>query len=173
MTMCPIARLADGRYILFFTNNDGSARNAAHVWDGDGHTRNPQWFAIAREIPGESRNGGLLFGTPRLLVDVDDTIDPNLKTGLSMPQFFQDSGRHFVCYNANKEHLFLDELPASVLDEMTPPTPAYSSPGPPQPTRSPARTSPCWGHTMSSSAVVAPPAAPPPSPPPDMAHASC
>ena len=124
MTMCPIARLADGRYILFFTNNDGSARNAAHVWDGDGHTRNPQWFAIAREIPGESRNGGLLFGTPRLLVDVDDTIDPNLKTGLSMPQFFQDSGRHFVCYNANKEHLFLDELPASVLDEMTPPTPA-------------------------------------------------
>lgn len=120
MTMCPIARLADGRFILFFTNNDGSARGAAHVWHGDGHTRNPQWFAIGRQIPGETRNGGLVFGQPRILVDVDDTGDVNLKTGLSMPQYFGAKGRHFVCYNANKEHLFLDELPLAVIDEMTP-----------------------------------------------------
>jgi hypothetical protein len=120
MTMCPIARFADGRFILFFTNNDGSARGAAHVWDGDGHTRNPQWFAIGREIPGETRNGGLVFGEPRILADVDDTGDVNLKTGISMPQYFGADGRHFVCYNANKEHLFLDEIPAAVIDDMTP-----------------------------------------------------
>jgi len=120
MTMCPIARLRDGRFLLCFTNNDGSARNAAHVWEGDGRTRNPQWFAVARQVPGETRNGGLLFGPPRLLAEVDDTIDPNLKTGLSMPQYFADGDRHFICYNANKEFLLLDEIPAAVLDEMTP-----------------------------------------------------
>lgn len=120
MTMCPIAPTGDGRYVLLFTNNDGSQRGAAHVWDGDGHTRNPQWFAVGRAIEGEERNGGLVFGEPRVLVDVDDSGEVNLKTGISMPQFFARDGRFFVAYNINKEHILLDEIPASVLDEMTP-----------------------------------------------------
>src|SRR5690606_22075946 len=47
-TMCPIARLPDGRFILLFTNNDGTRNGAAHVWDGGNRTRNPQWFVIGR-----------------------------------------------------------------------------------------------------------------------------
>ncbi len=120
MTMCPITRLADGRIVLLFTNNDGTARGARHVWEGDGKTRNPQWFAVARQIPGEARNGGLRFGAPRLLAEVDDAGDVNLKTGISMPQFLEQGGRYFIAYNINKEHLLLDEIPMAVLDEMTP-----------------------------------------------------
>jgi len=120
MTMCPIAKTTDGRIVLLFTNNDGSQRGAQHVWDGDGRTRNPQWIVVGRQIPGESRNAGLVFGQPRILVDVDDTGEINLKTGISMPQFFERDGRYFVMYNINKEHLLLDEIPAATLAEMTP-----------------------------------------------------
>lgn len=120
MTMCPIAPTADGRIVLLFTNNDGSQRGARHVWDGDGRTRNPQWIAVGRQLPGETRNAGLVFGTPMILVDVDDSGETNLKTGISMPQFFQADGRNFVCYNVNKEHILLDEIPAAVLDALTP-----------------------------------------------------
>lgn len=114
MTMCPIAPTADGRVVLLFTNNDGSARGARHVWDGDGRTRNPQWMVVARQVPGEERNAGLVFGEPQLIAEVDDSGPTNLKTGISMPQFFERDGRWFVCYNIDKEHILLDELdPAS------------------------------------------------------------
>lgn len=120
MTMCPIAKTTDGRVVLLFTNNDGSGRGAKHVWDGDGRTRNLQCIAVGREIPGETRNAGLVFGKPIVLADVDDSGDVNLKTGISMPQFFERDGRCFVCYNINKEHILLDEIPPDVLDGLTP-----------------------------------------------------
>jgi len=120
MTMCPIAKTSDGRIVLLFTNNDGSQRGAKHVWDGNGRTRNPQWFVVGREIPGETDNAGLVFGKPRILAEVDDSGEANLKTGISMPHFFERKGRFFVCYNINKEHILLDEIPTSVIDEMTP-----------------------------------------------------
>lgn len=121
-TMCPIASLTDGRVFFMFTNNDGSMRNAHHVWDGNGTTRNPQWFVIGRQIPGVEKNAGLIFGTPRILTEVDESGPLNLKTGVSMPQFFEFKKRYFVCYNINKEHILLDEIPAGVIDEMTPMT---------------------------------------------------
>lgn len=121
MTMCPITTTSDGRAVLLFTNNDGSDRGARHVWDGDGRTRNPQWIVVGRQLhPNSPGNAGMVFGTPMMLVDVDDTGKTNLKTGISMPHFFERSGRFFVCYNINKEHLLLDEIPASVLDSISP-----------------------------------------------------
>ena len=120
MTMCPIAKTSDGRIVLLFTNNDGSQRGARHVWDGDGRTRNPQWIAVARATPGETANAGLRFGEPMILADVDDSGEVNLKTGVSMPQFFERAGRYFVCYNVNKEHILLDELPAEIMNRLTP-----------------------------------------------------
>ncbi len=124
-TMCPIARLPDGRFILLFTNNDGTRNGAAHVWDGANRTRNPQWFAIGCELPGEERNGGLLFGTPRVLAEVDDRepadgFRASTCTGIAMPQYLAAAGRHFVQYGLQKEHILLDEIPAAVIDEMTP-----------------------------------------------------
>lgn len=127
-TMCPIARLPDGRFLLLFTNNDGTRKGAAHVWDGGCRTRNPQWFAVGREIPGESRNGGLLFGKPRILAAADETppadgFTASTATGISMPQYLHVNGRHFVQYGLKKEHILLDEIPASVIDELTPALP--------------------------------------------------
>jgi hypothetical protein len=118
--MCPVAKTTDGRIVLLFTNNDGSQRSARHVWDGDGRTRNPQWIAVGREVPDKARNAGLIFGEPRVLVEVDDSGPTNLKTGISMPQFFERRGRYFVCYNVNKQDILLDEIPADVLDSLTP-----------------------------------------------------
>jgi len=127
-TMCPLARMPDGRFILLFTNNDGTRKGAEHVWDGGCRTRNPQWFAIGREIPGETRNAGLVFGEPRILAAADETppADGFLAstcTGISMPQYFSAAGRHFVQYGLIKEHILLDEIPASVIDAMTPSLP--------------------------------------------------
>lgn len=128
-TMCPIARLPDGRFLLLFTNNDGTRKGAAHVWDGGCRTRNPQWFAIAREVPGETRNAGLLFGPPRILAAADETppadgFTASTATGISMPQYLHVDGRHFVQYGLKKEHILLDEIPAAVIDELTPDLPA-------------------------------------------------
>jgi hypothetical protein len=123
-TMCPIARLPDGRFILLFTNNDGTKNGAEHVWDGGCRTRNPQWFAIGCEIPGELRNGGLAFGEPRILASADERENPDgfrasTATGISMPQYFSVNNRHFVQYGLKKEYILLDEIPASVINEMT------------------------------------------------------
>lgn len=120
MTMCPITKTSDGRFVLCFTNNDGSKRGAKHLWEGDGKTRNPQWIVVGCEIPGETRNAGVRFGEPIILAEVDDSGETNLKTGISMPQFLERDGRYFVCYNISKEHLLLDEIPAEVLDKLTP-----------------------------------------------------
>lgn len=124
-TMCPLARLPDGRFILLFTNNDGTRNGAEHVWDGGCRTRNPQWFVIGIENPGEDRNGGLLFGEPRVLAAADENEAPDgfrasTCTGISMPQYLSAAGRHFVQYGLKKEHILLDEIPAEVIDAMTP-----------------------------------------------------
>lgn len=130
-TMCPLARLPDNRFILLFTNNDGTKNGAEHVWDGGCRTRNPQWFAIGREIPGESRNGGLVFGEPRILASADENENPDgfrasTATGISMPQYFSSAGRHFVQYGLKKEHILLDEIPADVINAMTPVVPGQA-----------------------------------------------
>ena len=124
-TMCPLARLPDGRFMLLFTDNDGTRNGATHVWDGGNRTRNPQWFVIGRELPGEERNGGLVFGEPRVLAEADDLEAPDgfrasTCTGIAMPQYVHAAGRHFVQYGLKKEHILLDEIPAAVIDEMTP-----------------------------------------------------
>ncbi|MBU0608586.1 MAG: hypothetical protein KKI08_11925 [Armatimonadetes bacterium] len=75
---------------------------------------------MGRQLPGERRNGGLCFGEPFLLAEVDDTGETNLKTGISMPQFLKRAGRYFVMYNINKEHLLLDEIPAEALAAAEP-----------------------------------------------------
>ena len=106
-------------------NNDGTKNGAEHVWDGGCRTRNPQWFGIGREIPGEERNGGLIFGEPRILAEADENEAPDgfrasTCTGISMPQYIAGDGRHFVQYGLKKEHILLDEIPSSVIDAMTP-----------------------------------------------------
>ena len=37
-----------------------------------------------------------------------------------MPQYVAIAGRHFVQYGLKKEYILLDEIPAAVIDGMTP-----------------------------------------------------
>ena len=130
-TMCPLAKLPDGRFMLLFTHNDGTRNGAEHIWDGGNRTRSPQWFAIGRELPGEARNGGLVFGEPRILVAASDEESPDgfrasTCTGISMPQYLSAAGRHFVQYGLKKEYILLDEIPTEVIDAMTPTVPGQN-----------------------------------------------
>jgi hypothetical protein len=60
-----------------------------------------------------------------VLAEADDLESPDgfrasTCTGIAMPQYLHAAGRHFVQYGLKKEHILLDEIPAKVLDEMTP-----------------------------------------------------
>ena len=70
----------------------------------------------------------MIFGEPRILASVDDRDSPDgfrtsSCTGISMPQYFHAEGRHFVQYGMKKEHILIDEIPAAIIDEMTPALP--------------------------------------------------
>lgn len=117
MTMCPVASTTDGRIVLLFTNNDGTDRGAAHIWDEGGTTRNPQWLVVGRAMANVEDNAGLIFGSPFVLAETaPPTPEEKEKAGISMPQFLQWGQRFFVCYNINKRDILLDEIPP---DRMT------------------------------------------------------
>lgn len=121
MTMCPIAKTSDGRFVLLFNNNDGSERGSRHVWDGF-NNRNPLWMTVGLEIQGEKRNGGLLFGKPEIIAEADRVGKMQQGKGdqISMPQFFERNGEYYVCYNIKKYDILLDRIPKEFLDKLTP-----------------------------------------------------
>ncbi len=65
---CPLYKLRDGRYLLFFHNNDGTANGG--TGPGSGESRRPIFVSVGREI---DNPGGqpLVFGRPHLIVDND------------------------------------------------------------------------------------------------------
>ncbi len=63
----PLYRLRDGRYLLVFFNNDGTAHGGRGPTDAP-NVRNPAWVTVGRFIPGE-REHPLRFGPPRVLAD--------------------------------------------------------------------------------------------------------
>lgn len=63
---CPLYKLRDGRYLLFFHNNDGTANGGSGP--GSGESRRPIFVSVGREI--ENPGGQpLVFGRPHLIVD--------------------------------------------------------------------------------------------------------
>ncbi len=121
MTMCPIEKTADGRFVLLFNNNDGSERGSQHVWDGF-NNRNPLWIVVGKEIPGEKRNGGLVFGKPAVVAEADSIgkMQENKGDQISMPQFFERNGKYFICYNIKKYDILIDQIPKEFIDSITP-----------------------------------------------------
>jgi len=120
MTLCPIARTTDGRCVLLFTNNNGMARGANHIWD-TGKVRNPQWIVAAAET-GAQADAGLWFGDPLILAEAAEgrTRQDQAPGEISMPQFIERKGRFFVCYSLKRRDILLDELPRAMLDAITP-----------------------------------------------------
>ena len=120
MTLCPMAKMSDGRYILLFTNNNGSSRGATHIWDAD-RARNPQWIVMASETNAEA-NGGLWFGSPMDIAEAADgrTRQDQTRGEISMPQFVERKGQAFVAYSVKRRDILLDELPPAILEALTP-----------------------------------------------------
>ena len=120
MTMCPIAKTTDDRYVLLFTNNNGLHRGGNHIWD-TGKVRNPQWMVVARETGAEA-NAGLWFGDPIIVAQaaegrtMQDTAPPEIST----PQFIEHNGHYFVTYSVKKRDVLVDEIPAAVMEAITP-----------------------------------------------------
>jgi hypothetical protein len=66
---CPLYRLRDGRYLLVFYNNDGTANGGTGPGDYK-RNRYPAYITVGREVPGEWEQP-LRFGPPRLFATSD------------------------------------------------------------------------------------------------------
>ena len=60
MSPSPLYRLQDGRYLLLFYNNDGTANGGKSPIDSK-HNRYPVWLTVGREIPGEQRASAAIW----------------------------------------------------------------------------------------------------------------
>lgn len=70
ITPCPLYKLKDGKFILIFHNNDGSANQGRHVADWC-RNRRPVYLLVGREIFDSNNKQPLVFSEPRLLADND------------------------------------------------------------------------------------------------------
>ncbi len=114
---CPLHKLRDGRFLLFFHNNDGTAHGASGP--GDGRARRPVCVSVGREI---DNPGGqpLVFGRPHVLADNEYAV--NAVTGRSggMPiygSFTDYAGEAVLWYPDNTTYLLGKRLTEDVLDD--------------------------------------------------------
>ena len=63
---CPLFRLRDGRYLLLFHNNDGTANGAKGP--ADSASRRPVWASVGREIDNPSGQP-IVLGKPKVFYD--------------------------------------------------------------------------------------------------------
>jgi hypothetical protein len=101
----PLYRLKDGRYLLLFYNNNGTANGGKSPIDSK-NNRYPAWFSIGREIPGE-RDHPLRFGPPKIFVSSDGVLLPG--TGGSQvatyPSFVEAGDKRILFYPDRKHFL--------------------------------------------------------------------
>lgn len=101
---CPLYRLRDGRYVLLFHNNDGSAHGGSGP--GDVRTnRRPAFLAVGEYI--DHPTHPLIFGAPRELLDSDGVaVGPNDRTEVATyTSFFEFEGTRYLWYPDRKHFL--------------------------------------------------------------------
>lgn len=105
---CPLYRLRDGRYLLLFHNNDGSAHGGSGPGD---HLRNrrPAFLAVGRYI--DHPTDPLIFGMPRRLMDTDGvSIGPCDRTEVATyTSFFEFEGTRYLWY-PDRKHFLLGRI---------------------------------------------------------------
>ena len=114
---CPLHKLHDGRFLLFFHNNNGTAHGA--TGPGDGRARRPLCVSVGREI---DNPGGqpIAFGRPHVLADND--YAPTAVAGQSggMPiygSFTEYAGDRVLWYPDNTTYLLGKRIPDSFIDD--------------------------------------------------------
>jgi hypothetical protein len=108
---CPLYRLADGRYLLIFFNNDGGPSGPG-AWLKN---RTPAWYTVGREIPRHPVQP-IRFGRPRILLDNGaQPLGSEKRTEIgTYTSFFEFGGRRYLWYPDRKHYL----LGKYITDEM-------------------------------------------------------
>lgn len=118
---CPLYKLKDGRFLLVFYNNDGSAHGGCGPTDSV-NVRNPAWITVGREIHGEVDHP-LRFGHPKIFADTHWTTPyPGGKHTqvASYPSLVEDRGERILFYPDRKHFLLGRYLTDEWLAECDP-----------------------------------------------------
>lgn len=113
----PLTKLRDGRYVLLFHNNNGTANGGAGPY-ASLRNRTPLWLAVAREARGIVENAGLIFSAPRVVIE--NGAEPKGSTGrtdISYQRFFQRGGRYFIVYNHRKLDINIHAVAPELLED--------------------------------------------------------
>ncbi|HOJ53442.1 MAG TPA: exo-alpha-sialidase [Phycisphaerae bacterium] len=113
---CPLYKLRDGRFVLIFHNNDGSAFGGTSPSDSR-KNRRPVFVAVGREIADPDHP--LVFTRPRLLADNGGIPDgPVAQTQIgTYPSLFEYEGKVYFWYPDRKHYLLGKELTEELLDD--------------------------------------------------------
>jgi len=116
LASCPLYKLKDGRFILIFHNNDGSANGGEGPTDSR-RVRRPVWLAVGREI--DDPDQPLMFKKPRLLADNGGvSVGPSDHTQIgTYPSLFEFEGRVYFWYPDRKHYLLGKVLGQELLDD--------------------------------------------------------
>lgn len=117
---CPLYRLADGRYLLLFYNNDGSGNGGNGPADSK-KNRYPVWLTIGREVPGEADHP-LAFGPPKVLASSEGVEIPGTPgTQVATYPSFTDTGtERWLFYPDRKHYLVARRLTDAWLADCDP-----------------------------------------------------
>ena len=113
----PMVKLRDGRYVLLYHNNDGTA-NGGTGPNASLKNRTPLWIAVAREATGVTENGGLIFNKPQAVIE--NGVQPagrTGRTGISYQRFFSWKNRYFIVYNHRKLDINVHEVDPAFIED--------------------------------------------------------
>lgn len=106
MSPSPLYRLHDGRYLLLFYNNDGTANGGKSPVDSK-HNRYPVWLTVGREIPGEVDHP-LRFGPPKIFATSDGVLLPGTGgTQVAVYPSLIDDGEERILFYPDRKHYLL------------------------------------------------------------------
>jgi hypothetical protein len=113
---CPLYRLADGRYLLVFFNNDGGKGGPKN----SKQNRTPVWYTVGRETKKDGQP--LYFGKPQILTSNDAAPlghQNHTQVG-SYPSFFEYQGKRYFWY-PDRKHFLLGKLVTDAMLERADP----------------------------------------------------
>ena len=111
---CPFFKLRDGRYVLFFHNNAGTANKATGV--DDWRSRNPVWTTVGREI---HNPGGqpIMFGKPKAFYENGGEGRPYSGSLALYGSFVEYAGVKYWWYPDAMRFLLGKVVPEEQLDD--------------------------------------------------------
>lgn len=122
----PLYRIADGRYILLFNNNDGRRgpyNQFGKKWRGNqlNHLRHPAFMAVGEFRP--AAHQPLWFSKPRKILDTGGVIfGPKATASVAMyPSLTEWRGDRILWYPDRKHFLLGKRLPDALLEDMAVP----------------------------------------------------